>query len=150
MIEFTLSRVCLCICCISMLAAVVGTMSLIEDDRTSDADTELVTDISRMLDSIAGSGLSSVTIEGDKVLPTSDHSLSVRGGVVELRHSGDSYYAVTVLELDFELTYGSSVTLGLSIPEGLGDVADGVGEDVDLLGTVVQVDGRPGATVDAA
>ena len=147
MIEFTVSRVCVCICGIAMLAAVVGMMSTSIDEGSSDADMELVTDIAAMLDSIQRSEISSVTLEGNRILPTTGHSLSVREGIVELRHDGNSFYAVTVLEQDLELTYGSSVTIVKSVTEGLGYVADGIGEDVDLLETVVEVHGCPGTSV---
>ena len=147
MIELTVSRVCVCICGIAMLAAVVGMMSASIDEGSSDADMELVTDIAAMLDSIQRSEISSVTLEGNRILPTTGHSLSVREGIVELRHDGNSFYAMTVLEQDLELTYGSSVTIVKSVTEGLGYVADGIGEDVDLLGTVVEVHGCPGTSV---
>ena len=147
MIEFTVSRVCVCICGIAMLAAVVGMMSASIDEGSSDADMELVTDIAAMLDSIQRSEISSVTLEGNRILPTTGHSLSVREGIVELRHDGNSFYAVTVLEQDLELVYGSSVTIVKSVTEGLGYVADGIGEDVDLLGAVVEVHGCPGTSV---
>ena len=147
MIEFTVSRVCVCICGIAMLAAVVGMMSASIDEGSSDADMELVTDIAAMLDSIQRSEILSVTLEGNRILPTTGHSLSVREGIVELRHDGNSFYAVTVLEQDLELTYGSSVTIVKSVTEGRGYVADGIGEDVVLLGTVVEVHGCPGTSV---
>lgn len=148
MIEFTLSRVCLCVCGITMLAAAIGVMDIVQDDDESYADQELVERIASILDSFERSPMDSVTIDGSLILPTSDHSVRVHQGVVELMHGNRTYLAMTAFQQDLELSYGSTVTVERSVTKGLGDLADGVREDVDLLKAVVQVCRGPRTAID--
>ncbi|MGN0098878.1 MAG: hypothetical protein ACI38Y_06105 [Candidatus Methanomethylophilaceae archaeon] len=150
MIEFTLSRVCMCVCGVLMLAAATGYLGLVEDQRGSEADQELADDIASMLDAFQMSKLNELRLDGSTVLPSNDIRVVVHDGLVELIHGDRRYYSSTVFGSDLELDRGSSVVLTRSVTEGLGDVANGVGEDVHLLETVVEVDGCPRASVDTA
>lgn len=139
MIEFTLSRVCMCICGVVMLSAAVGYMGLVEDNEEGVADQRLAEDIASMLDAFQTSSLDELYLEGNRILPSGGFTLTVTDGLVVLDHDGRRYYGMTILDSDFELDRTSSVTLRRSVTEGLGDVADGVGEDIHLLQAVVQV-----------
>lgn len=150
MIEFTLSRVCMCICGVLMLAATVGYLGMLEDQREDRADQELADDIASMLDSFQTSKLEELYLEGSSILPSGDFRVTVADGLVELSHGDERFYSKTVYGSSFELDHGSSVTLTRSVPEGLGDVAHRFGEDVHLLQAVVEVDGGPRAAVNAA
>ena len=150
MIEFTLSRVCMCVCGVLMLAAAVGYLGVLEDHREDRADQKLADDIASMLDSFQTSKLGELYLEGSSILPSGDFKVTVTDGLVELSHDDGRFYSKTVYGSSFELDHGSSVTLVRSVPEGLGDVADRIGEDVHLLQAVVEVDRGPRAAVDAA
>lgn len=150
MIEFTLSRVCMCVCGVLMLAAAVGYLGVLEDHREDRADQELADDIASMLDSFQTSKLEELYLEGSSILPSGDFRVTVADGLVELSHGDGRFYSKTVYGSSFELDHGSSVTLTRSVPEGLGDVADRIGEDVHLLQAVIEVDGGPCAAVNAA
>ena len=150
MIEFTLSRVCMCMCGVLMLAAAVGYLGMLEDHREDRADQELADDIASMLDSFQTSKLEELYLEGPSILPSGDFRVTVADGLVELSHGDGRFYSKTIYGSSFELDHGSSVTLTRSVPEGLGDVADRFGEDVHLLQAVIEVDGGPCAAVNAA
>ena len=145
MIEFTLSRVCMCVCGVLMLAAAVGYLGVLEDHREDRADN-----IASMLDSFQTSKLEELYLEGPSILPSGDFRVTVADGLVELSHGDGRFYSKTVYGSSFELDHGSSVTLTRSVPEGLGDVADRFGEDVHLLQAVIEVDGGPCTAVNAA
>ena len=150
MIEFTLSRVCMCMCGVLMLAAAVGYLGMLEDHREDRADQELADGIASMLDSFQTSKLEELYLEGPSILPSGDFRVNVADGLVELSHGDGRFYSKTIYGSSFELDHGSSVTLTRSVPEGLGDVADRFGEDVHLLQAVIEVDGGPCAAVNAA
>ena len=150
MIEFTLSRVCMCVCGVLMLAAAVGYLEVLEDHREGRADQELADDIASMLDSFQTSKLEELYLEGPSILPSGDFRVTVTDGLVELSHGDGRFYSKTVYGSSFELDHGSSVTRFRTVPEGLGDVANRNGEDVHLLQAVVEVDRGPRAAVDAA
>lgn len=150
MIEFTLSRVCMCMCGVLLLAAAVGYLGMLEDHREDRADQELADDIASMLDSFQTSKLEELYLEGPSILPSGDFRVTVADGLVELSHGDGRFYSKTIYGSSFELDHGSSVTLTRSVPEGLGDVADRFGEDVHLLQAVIEVDGGPCAAVNAA
>ena len=141
MIEFTLSKVALCACGIAVLLSVTGFMTAVDDNRQSEMDVFLVNDIALMLDELERSQLDMTILDGRQMLPSPDHSLTVKNGVVTLYHGEKAVIAPTIMEGDFELGFGDRLVLERSVAEGLGDVPDGVGEDVHLLETVVQVDG---------
>ena len=150
MIQFTLSRECMCRSGVLMLAAAVGYLGVLEDQREDRADQELADDIASMLDSFQTSKLEELYLEGPSILPSGDFRVTVADGLVELSHGDGRFYSKTVYGSSFELDHGSSVTLTRSVPEGLGDVADRFGEDVHLLQAVIEVDGGPCAAVNAA
>lgn len=147
MIEFTLSRVAMCACGIAVLLSVTGFMTAVDDSRQEDMDVFLVNDIALMLDELERSQLDMTILDGRQMLPSPEHSLTVEDGVVTLYHGEKESVALTILKENFELGFGDRLVLEMSVPKGLGDVPDGVGEDVHLLEAVVQVDGRACAAV---
>lgn len=110
MIEFTLSRVCMCVCGILILAAAVGYLEVLEDHREGRADQELADDIASMLDSFQTSKLEELYLEGSSILPSGDFRVTVADGLVELSHGDGRFYSKTVYGSSFELDHGSSVT----------------------------------------
>ena len=86
MIEFTLSRVCMCVCGVLMLAAAVGYLGVLEDHREDRADQELADDIASMLDSFQTSKLEELYLEGSSILPSGDFRVTVADGLVEQSH----------------------------------------------------------------
>ena len=150
MIEFTLSRVCMCLCGVMMLAAATGYLGVLEEQREADADQDLADDIASMLDAFEMSKLEEMYLDGSSVLPSADFKVRVGDGLVELIHDDRTTYSRTVFGSSLELDHGTSVVLRRSVPEGLGDVTDGVREDVHLLEAVVEVHRCPGAAVDTA
>lgn len=146
--EFTISRVVLCICGIAMLVAVSAYMGGISENVDDSMAEALVDKIAAMLDSFASSQSDELLLSGWDILPSPEYSLSANGFVLELKGPSGTYTALTGSEFDFDLSYTDIVTIEKgSVAEGLGDVADGIGEDVDLLHAVVEVHGGPRASV---
>ena len=153
MIEFTLSRVVLCVCGVALLAAAMGVFAGAEERVDSDLDGEAAARIADMLDRFEDSVLDTYVIEATDVLPTPDHVLTVGDHMVVLECDGRKAIAYTESDAEFVLDWFSgshTLVREPSVAEGLGDVPDGVGEDVDLLGGVVDVGGGAGAAVDAS
>lgn len=148
MIEFTLSRVVLCICCAAILCACLTIMDDAEDETISELDSAAVSRIASMLDRFSSSVADELTLDGEDVLPREGYRLTVSDHVVSLSpNDSDTLRTYTSYEGSFTLSWGSSVTLRKSVPEGLGDLADGVGENVHLLEGVVDVRGCAGASL---
>ena len=150
MIEFTLSRVVMCVCGIALLAAVTGILGAVNDDSESGMMDGLADSVADILDRFEGSETDELTLRGTELLPSDDHVLTVSGHVVTITCGDRTSKAATSYGGAFELRRSTSVTLSKSVPEGLGDVPDGIGEHVDLLGRVVDVRGGAGAAVDPA
>lgn len=140
MIEFTISRVVLCVCGVALLALAMSAVGTTEDRIGSDLDEEAAQEIADILDRFEESVLTSLTLEAADVLPSAEHTLTVRDNVVMLECGGRCAVAYTECDLEIYLDWSTGrVTVDRSVPEGLGDVPDGVGEDVDLLEAVVDV-----------
>lgn len=111
MIEFTYSRVTLCVCGIMLLASVsvplAGIYSSNEDVRmTGNADR-----IAWMLDDIHNYETDTVTIRGWDVLPGSDCSLTVDGNRVVLGNNKGKYVSYTVNPAYFTMKYTDETEL---------------------------------------
>lgn len=150
MIEFTLSRVVLCICCISLLAASVGILETSNDRDEGLMNDDLAEGIADLLDRFQASEADEMVLRGYELLPSESHVLIVKDHVVTVTDGGRQSKAATAYGGSVELDHVSEVVIRKSLSEGLGDMPDGVGEDVDLIDRVVDVRGRTGATVDAA
>lgn len=150
MIEFTLSRVVLCMCGITLMAASIGVLGVVNDSHESEMSDDLADSVADLLDRFQESEADEMVLRGHDILPSDGHVLRVSDGVVTVEHDGRVSMAATSFDGGFELTRGSEVVLRKSLAECLGDVADRVGEDVHLLDGVVDVRGGPGAPVDAA
>ncbi len=150
MIEFTISRVVLSICGIALLTIAMAAAGATDDRVETDLDDEAAEGIADILDRFEDSVLRTLTLEAHDVLPSRDHILTVSDHMVMLECDGRMSVAYTASSQEFTLDWDTgSVTLTRpSVPEGLGDMPDGVGEDVDLLQAVVDVRGGAGAAVD--
>ena len=147
MIEFTMSRIALCICGTVLLAAAVCAMDGLRDQMEMELGGNLTEDITGMLDAYWESESEILTLDGFRILPSPDHILVVESNVVRLMGPEGEHTAVTLCGLDFELTYHGTVILDKSIPEYLGDVTYGIGERIDVGKVVVQVRRSPGAAL---
>lgn len=148
MIEFTMSRVVLCICGVMILASAMAVMDSSEERTTDILDSDVADRVVRILDTFEASVAQELVLDGRDVLPSEDCILEVTDHIVSLESGSGTVTRYTVFGQDFELSYDGSVTLRKSVPEGVGDLPDGVGEDVDLLGAVVDVRRCPGAPLD--
>lgn len=139
MIEFTQSRVVLCLCGVALLAAVMGALSPMMDDARDDIGKNLADSVATMLDGFHTSSATMMLLDGDDVLPNMGCRLDVSGNVVSVICGDETYRAPTIYTGTFSLPYGGSVLLDKSVSEGLGDVADGVCKDVHLFEAIVQI-----------
>ncbi len=128
MIEFTISRVVLAVCGVALLAAATGTIANLGSDMESSRDADTAMRIASVLDRFESSAMTELVIEGWELLPTEEHVLSVGGHLVTVTSASGTQTAYTASDAEFELTRHSSVTISKSLPEGLGDGADRVGE----------------------
>ena len=105
MIEFTMSRVMMCLCGVILLVSVVGVAQGIydmgEDDRSQDA----VERIGNMLDSFESSGLDEMILDGSMIL-TEGSYIHVHDGFVELYTRTGKHISATDYDKEFELEYG--------------------------------------------
>ena len=147
MIEFTLSRTVLAVCGLALLLVAVGTVSDSGERIESDMDSQAAVRLAGILDGFESSVLTEITLNGWELLPSADHTLEVRDHVVTLTDGEAPHSAYTGYGGAFVLSWGSSIRLEKSLAEGLGNLADGVGEDVDVLEVVVQVCRGPRAAV---
>lgn len=150
MIEFTLSRVVLCMCGITLMAASIGALGIVNDSHESGMSDDLADSVADLLDRFQDSEADEMVLRGHDILPSDSHVLRVSDGVVTVEHDDRVSKAATSFDGSFDLTRGSEVVLMKSLTECLGDVTDCVGEDVHLLDGVVDVRGGPGTPVDTA
>ncbi len=111
MIEFTASRIVLCICGAVLLSAVSGIMGSYQDSAESDMEEGLAEDIAEMLDSFWDSETQEMTLEGTRILPSPKHVLKVGSHMVSLEKDGKTHSSPTRFESEFELWYGGTVTV---------------------------------------
>lgn len=110
MMEFTMSRVALCICGVVMIASVTGVLSGIYDMETSDQDDRLVQRIGYMLDVFEASDVDEIILDGSTILPTG-YSLSVHDGFVELTDGQKIHLSLTSYDSEFILEYDELVVI---------------------------------------
>ena len=110
MMEFTMSRVALCICGVVMIASVTGVLSGIYDMGTSDQDDRLVQRIGYMLDVFEASDVDEIILDGPMILPTG-YSISVHDGLVELTDGQSIHLALTSYDSEFSLGYDELIVV---------------------------------------
>lgn len=148
MMEFTISRVVLCTCGVALLCASLAVVGGAGDRTVSDMDDGSAERIAGILDAFESSVTQELTVEGSDLLPSDGYFLTVKAHMVALTSpNGKMYMATTSFDQEFELSWSGSIVLKKSVPEGLGDLPDSVGEDVHLLEGVVDVGGSAGAAV---
>ena len=70
MIEFTLSRVVMCVCGIALLAAVTGILGAVNDDSENGMMDGLADSVADVLDRFEGSETDELTLRGTELLPS--------------------------------------------------------------------------------
>lgn len=108
MIEFTISRVALCIGGIVLLAAAVGAVSNSYDTDVHSIDRDLTGKIAMMLDSFESSNMDVLILEGPSILPK-DCSISVHDNTVILYTGNLKYTAVTKYSGEFTMDSNETV-----------------------------------------
>ena len=104
MIEFTLSRVTLCVCGVILLVAVTGVVQSVYDMDRSDEDDHLVQRIGYLLDVFESSEVDELILDGSMILP-SEYQLYVHDGFVELSNGTKTHVALTGYQGEFVLSY---------------------------------------------
>lgn len=102
MIEFTLSRVVLCVCGLAMLATVSGAVGAIYDTDRGDMDGELADRLAHMMDAFESSDNDTIVLDGSRILPNG-YAMKVHDGFVELIGEGRKHISVTSYQGEFEL-----------------------------------------------
>lgn len=108
--EFTISRVVLCICGVVILASITGVITGIYDIEVSDQDDRLVQRIGYMLDVFETSDVGELILDGSAILP-SGYYLNVHDGFVELTDGKSRHLALTSYDSEFSLGYDDVVTV---------------------------------------
>ncbi len=148
MIEFTLSRVVLCVCGVTLLMASMSTMDLVDEENEGEMDADLAESVADILDRFQQSSAETLTLRGTEIVPDEHHTVLVRDHVVTVTRDGHESKAYTEYGGSLEITIHTEVTLMRSITEGLDDGTYGGDEGVDLRDIVVQVGGCTGAALD--
>lgn len=111
MIEFTYSRIALCVCGMVLLGAVCIPLT---DIYSSNEDVMMIENIERivyMLDNMHDSDVDVIYLKGWDILPSSDCSLSVEGRKVILNNSKKEYVSYATKESRITLGYNEEILL---------------------------------------
>lgn len=111
MLEFTMSRVVLCLCGVILLGSVCVPLSGIYSTNNDVLMTESTDSIAAMIDSFYDSEADTMTLRGWDILPSTDCSLKVDGHNVILSNSSSQYHSLISYESYFSLSYNEIVTL---------------------------------------
>ncbi|MBE6527691.1 MAG: hypothetical protein E7Z64_00745 [Thermoplasmata archaeon] len=110
MIEFTFSRVTLCVCGVILLISVAGCLGGIYDMDIEAEDEHLASRIAHMLDSFESSEVDEMILDGSMILPEG-YTLNVHDGFVELRKGDKVSIASTEYQSAFELDHGDVIRI---------------------------------------
>ena len=110
MIEFTISRVMLCVCGMVLIASVTGALNGIHDVNREASDGDLADRFAYMLDVFQSSGNDTLVLDGARLLPEG-YSVSVHDGFVELFGGGDRQMAMTRYAGEFEMDWEDTLTV---------------------------------------
>ena len=104
MIEFTLSRVTLCVCGVILLVSVTAVIQGVYDNDRSEDDDHLVQRIGYILDVFESSDVDELILDGSTILP-SGYFLVVHDGFAELSDGEKKHIAMTSYNGEFRLEY---------------------------------------------
>lgn len=104
MIEFTLSRVSLCVCGVILIASVTGTLNGIYDSEKDAMDEVLADRFAYMLDLFQSSEDDTLILDGSRILPEG-YSVSVHDGLVELFGDDGRKVSATRYQGSFNLVW---------------------------------------------
>lgn len=110
MIEFTISRVAMCICGMVILGVGICIMDGISDDREREAMQSLSDEISSILDDFWNSDLDRIVLP-ESTVPYPGCTLHVSDNLVTLKYGGHKASSVTEYPGSFTLGFG----MGLEI-----------------------------------
>lgn len=111
MLEFTLSRVVLCVCGVILLGSVCIPLSGMYSSNEDVLMTESTDSIAVMIDSLYNSEADAMVIRGWDILPNNDCSLKVEGHNVIINNSDGEYRSLISHMSYFSLSYNEIVTL---------------------------------------
>jgi len=107
MMEFTISRVVICVCGITLLVVISGAVSSIYGSQEADADVHTAERLAYMLDAFEYSDLDAIVLEGIKILPEGYH-MEVHNGFVELDNGKKVTLAMTSYVGEFDLDWNQT------------------------------------------
>ena len=108
--EFTVSRVVLCICGAVILVAACSAIGGMNDQDVSDMDDATVGRIARMLDAFMSSDVDEMILDGVRILPEG-YSIRVHDNFVELHGKNKVSIAVTTFDQDLKLDWNETKTV---------------------------------------
>lgn len=111
MLEFTLSRVVLCVCGVILLGSVCIPLSGMYSSNEDVLMTESTDSIAAMIDSFYESEADVMIVRGWDILPSNDCYLSVDGNIVIIKNSNNEYRSLISHKSYFSLSYNEIVTL---------------------------------------
>lgn len=114
MIEFTYSRITLCVCGMILLGSICIPLA---DMYSSNEDVMMTGNADRiayMLDSMHDSDVDTITLRGWDILPYPDCRLSVDGYKLVLKNSKKEYVSYTVNESHLSLGYNEEIRLKIT------------------------------------
>jgi len=110
MMEFTISRVALCICGAIILVASVSVIGGIYDNDVPDMDDVSARRIAYMLDTFMASEIDEIILEGNRILPEG-YSIRVHDFFVELIGEEKISLAITTFDQELELDWNETKTV---------------------------------------
>lgn len=111
MMEFTLSRVTLCVCGAVLLGAVCVPISGIYSANEDVRMTENADSIADMIDSFWYSSADIMTLRGWDILPSPDCHIEVKGNLIFLHNYKKQYVSYLTYSSDFTLGYDEEINL---------------------------------------
>ncbi len=110
MMEFTISRLTLCICGVILLASVGGVLTAIYDNGQDSQDDILVQRISHMLDVFESSDVDEMILDGNILLPKEYH-INVHDNFVELSDGESTHISGTEYNGSFNLGWNDVISI---------------------------------------
>ena len=112
MIEFTLSRVCMSVCGLMLLAAVVGPVTGMYESKTVSMETDVSDSIGTLIDGFYYSKMETITVSMSDVLPSTSSYVEFDGYLITMTTERGVYKSGTNV----------AVITGNDGPFGYGDI----------------------------
>jgi len=119
MMEFTLARVCLSVCGLLLLAAVIVPVTGMYESHTVNMESDVPDDIARFVDGFWYSEMDDITVPMNEILPNISSHIEFKDHMIILTTDRGTYKSGTKVPVISEDIFGYGDMLRLSKNEGI-------------------------------